>query len=78
MTEELETVSTHATMVEAELVKNILEMDGIDAYIHAPHSNALYPGLLGDIKLQVKASDLQRALVVLEEGPELEEEEGDD
>ena len=78
MTEELETVSTHPNMVEAELAKNILEMDGIDAYIHAPHANSLYPGVLGEIILQVKASDLKRALVVLEVGPDLEEEEGDD
>ena len=74
MTEELETVSTHPNMVEAELAKNILEMEGIDAYIHAPHANSLYPGVLGEIMLQVKASDLKRALVVLEVGPDLEEE----
>ena len=73
MTEDLVTVSTHPTMVEAELAKSILEMDGIDAYIHAPHANALYPGVLGEVMLQVRAQDLQRALVVLEEGPELEE-----
>ena len=74
MTDELETVSTHSNMVEAELAKSILELDGIEAYIHAPHANALYPGVLGGIMLQVRASDLKRALVVLEEGPELEEE----
>ena len=76
--DELVTVSTHATMVEAEVAKSILEMDGIEAHIHAPHANALYPGVRGEIKLQVRTSDLQRALVVLEEGPDLEEEDGDD
>ena len=73
MTEELETVSTHPNIVEAELAKSMLEAAGIEAYIHAPHSNALYPGLLGDIKLQVKASELQRALNALEEGEILED-----
>lgn len=73
MTEELVTVSTHPTMVEAELAKSILEMDGIEAHIHAPHANALYPGVLGEVMLQVRASDLPRALVVLEEGPALDE-----
>ena len=73
MTEELETVSTHPNIVEAELAKSMLESAGIEAYIHAPHSNALYPGLLGDIKLQVKASDLERALDALEEGEILED-----
>jgi hypothetical protein len=75
MTEELATVSTHTNMVEAELVKSILESSGIEAYIHAPHSTALYPGLLGEIKLQVKASELQKALNALEEGTIVEEEE---
>jgi hypothetical protein len=75
MTEGLATVSTHINIVEAELAKSVLELDGIEAYIHAPHANALYPGVLGEIMLQVKASDLQRALTVLEEGPDLEEEE---
>ena len=73
MTEELETVSTHPNIVEAELAKSMLESAGIEAYIHAPHSNALYPGLLGDIKLQVKASELLRALNALEEGEILED-----
>ena len=73
MTEELQTVSTHGNMVEAELAKSILELAGIEAFIHAPHSNALYPGVLGEIMLQVRGSDLQRALSFLEEGPEVEE-----
>ena len=77
MSTDLVTVSTHPTMVEAELSRSILEMDGIEAFIHAPHANALYPGVLGEIMVQVRASDLQRALVVLEEGPELEGEDGD-
>jgi len=74
MTDELETVSTHANMVEAELAKSILALAGLEAYIHAPHSNALYPGVLGEIMLQVRASDLQEAKRVLEEGPDLDEE----
>ena len=73
MTEELETVSTHPNLVEAEMAKNMLEAAGIEAYIHAPHSNALYPGLLGDIKLQVKASDLEKAQEALKEGEILED-----
>ena len=75
MSEDLVTVSTHPNIVEAELAKSILELDEIEAYIHAPHANALYPGVLGEIMLQVRASDLQRALIVLEEGPDLGEEE---
>ena len=73
MTDDLVTLSTHTNLIEAELAKSILESAGIDAFIHAPHSTALYPGLLGEIKLQVKASQLQSALDALEEGTIVEE-----
>ncbi len=73
MDEELVTVSTHPNIVEAELVKGILEAAGIEAYIHAPHANALYPGVLGEVTLQVKESDLRQAREALEEGEILEE-----
>lgn len=73
MEEELRTLSTHATMVEAEMAKSLLESAGIDAHIHAPHANALYPGVLGEIMLQVKAADLDRAREALEEGTVLDE-----
>ena len=78
MNEELVTVSTHANMVEAELAKSLLALAGIKAFIHAPHANALYPGVLGEIMLQVGAADLQEAKGVLEDGSGLEEEEGED
>jgi hypothetical protein len=75
MNEELKTVSTHPNMVEAELAKSILALAGIEAFIHAPHANALYPGVLGEIMLQVRAADLQEAIGILEDGSGLEEEE---
>ena len=77
MHDDLVTVSTHPTLVEAELAKTILEAAGIEAHIHAPHANALYPGVLGDVMLQVKGSDLEKAEHALEEGA-LVEEDGDD
>jgi len=77
MTETIVTLSTHPTMVEAELVKNILEAAGIQAFIHAPHANALYPGVLGEVMVQVRESDLEGARNALEEGTLLEE-DGDD
>jgi len=73
MSDDLVTVSTHPTMVEAELAKNILESAGIEAFIHAPHANALYPGVLGEVMLQVKAGDLEKARDALEEGEIVEE-----
>ena len=75
MTDELETVSTYANLMEAEFAKSILELAGIESYIHAPHANALYPGVLGEIKLQVRAANLQEAKRVLDEGPDRVKEE---
>ena len=73
MSDDFITVSTHTTMVEAELAKGILEAAGIEAFIHAPHANALYPGVLGEIIVQVKAEALEKAKQALEEGEVVEE-----
>ncbi|MGD8353644.1 MAG: DUF2007 domain-containing protein [Pseudomonadota bacterium] len=73
MTDDLVTVSTHPTMVEAEMAKGILEAAGIEAYIHAPHANALYPGVLGEVMLQVREEDLKKAEQALEQGEVVEE-----
>lgn len=77
MSEGLKTVSTHPTMVEAEMARNLLESAGIEAYIHAPHANALYPGVLGEVMLQVKTGDLEKARNALKEGEVVEEEENE-
>ena len=74
MENDLVTVSTYPTMVEAELAKNILGAAGIEAFIHAPHANALYPGVLGEVMLQVREEDLKKAQQALEQGTLLDEE----
>jgi hypothetical protein len=73
LSDDFVTISTHTTIVEAELAKSILESAGIEAYIHAPYANALYPGVLGEIMLQVKKEDLAKAEEALEEGEVVEE-----
>ena len=65
MTDNLKTVSTHGTVLEAELVKGLLEAEGIEAFIHAPHAHDLYPGVLGEVMLQVRERDVEDALKVL-------------
>ncbi len=66
--EALVTVSTHGSVLEAELAKSLLEGDGIYAFIHAPHSHDLYPGVLGEVMLQVRERDLKRAREILKSG----------
>ena len=68
MTDELVTVSTHPNMIEAEIARGIIEAAGIEAYIHAPHANALYPGVLGEVMVQVRKDDLENAEQALEKG----------
>ena len=67
MTDDLKTVSTHRTVLEAELVKSLLEAEGIEAFIHAPHAHDLYPGVLGEVMLQVRDRDMEDALKVLKD-----------
>ncbi|UCG38014.1 MAG: DUF2007 domain-containing protein [bacterium] len=65
MADTLVTLSTHATVLEAELVRGRLLSAGIEAHIHAPHANALYPGVLGEVRLQVSREDLDMARRIL-------------
>lgn len=62
------TVSTHGSVLEAELAKSLLEGEGIDAFIHASFSHDLYPGVLGEVMLQVREEDLEQAREILDSG----------
>ncbi len=66
MRDEFITVSTFQTVLEAELARSVLEAAGIESFIHAPHANALYPGILGEVKLQVREDDLDTAKDILD------------
>jgi hypothetical protein len=59
------TVSTHSDILDAEMTRALLSSAGIESYIQAPFANALYPGVLGEVRLQVKEEDLDRARDVL-------------
>jgi hypothetical protein len=68
------TLSTHANVIEAEMVRSILADAGIEAFVLNPNAHGLYPGVLGEVKLQVKEEDLEEARQLLEEFSELSEE----
>lgn len=63
---DLVTVSTHANVLEAEMARSLLKSADIESFIQAPFANALYPGVLGEVRLQVREADLGRAREVLE------------
>ena len=65
MKENLVTVSTHGSIMDAELGKSLLESEGIEGFIRNLYANALYPGLLGQVELQVRKEDVKKALEVL-------------
>jgi putative signal transducing protein len=64
MDDELVTVRTCNYLHEAELIKSVLEADGIDVDIPDEHMANVQPGLggtIGGIRVQVRSSDLERA-----------------
>lgn len=65
MDEKLVTISTHGTIMYAEIEKSLLESEGIEGFIRNLFANALYPGLLGEVELQVREEDVEKALVAL-------------
>ena len=65
MKDDLVTVDSFLNTVEAEMAKALLDAEGIEAFIHAPHAHDLYPGALGEVRLQVRERDLARAKEVL-------------
>ena len=64
MDDELVTIRTCNYLHEAELIKSVLEADGIDVDIPDEHMANVQPGLggtIGGIRVQVRSSDLARA-----------------
>ena len=62
--EALVTVRSCNYLHEAELIKSVLEADGIDVEIPDEHMANVQPGLggnIGGIRVQVRSSDLARA-----------------
>ncbi len=88
MTEELVTIATFSTAVEADLARARLESEGIECFLADEHTvtvNWLYSQAVGGVKLQVREADAQRAVEILKgtstlaedaEGRETEETEG--
>ena len=70
MVEKLVTIATYANSVEANLAKIKLASEDIDCFLAGEHAVAVYSGAFGEIKLQVKQSDVARAMEVLSQPPD--------
>lgn len=67
MEEELVTVKTFSFPADVTVVQSFMEMRGIEVYMKNLVSNQL-AYTIGDIEMQVKTSDVQRAKEALIEG----------
>lgn len=64
MSDDLVTISTFGMMLEADLPKAALEMEGIRCFLS--EVNSPFGGALGGVQLLVRKSDVERAQGVLE------------
>ncbi len=64
MEEKLITLAIH-TFEKAQMLKMILESEGIEVYIH--NVNQIQPVISAGVRVRIKESDLPRALQVIEE-----------
>lgn len=60
------------TYSKAQILKNILENEGIEAYIH--NVNLIQPVISAGVRVRIKESDLPKALKIVENSPWLSEE----
>lgn len=68
MDDELVTVHSANWIHDALFVKSVLEGDGIDAFVPDEHTLSVDPALgvaLGGVRVQVRASDAERARLVI-------------
>ncbi len=64
------------TYSKAQILKNVLENEGIEAYIH--NVNLIQPVISSGVRVRIKESDLPRALKIVEDSAWLSEEIGEE
>jgi hypothetical protein len=65
MSDRVVTIASFAFTPEAEMAKNLLETEGIPAFLAGELSANLLNNAAGEVQLQVRAQDAQRAVAVL-------------
>jgi Cdc6-like AAA superfamily ATPase len=72
------TVLTFTYPYEAEIIRGRLESEGIECFMQdelTVQVNPFYSNAIGGIKLQVRESDLERAIKILKEAGYIKEED---
>ncbi len=71
MSEKIVILKAYSSLPEAEIVKSLLEQNGISAHLADKHFNTAYGGALGSItggyRIRVSESDLERAQGIINE-----------
>lgn len=67
-TDRLVPVATLSDIVEAYMLKGMLESEGLTVFIFDEHAAAYTPFVIGGMRLMVKESELERAKEVLQAG----------
>ena len=75
MEKQLVTLAIH-TYEKAQILKTLLESEGIEAYIH--NVNQIQPVISAGVRIRIKESDLSRALRLIEDTQWLDETEKED
>ena len=63
---ELITIAVYSTPVEAHLAKTKLDSAGIESFITDEYMSHIYMSTVGGVKLQVRKSDAESAVEILE------------
>lgn len=74
--EKLVTVASFTDVIEAKIVQSMLEAEGITCYVQDENiigMNWMYSAAVGGVKLKVRESDKDEALVLLSENVRIEE-----
>lgn len=74
--EKLVTVASFTDVIEAKIVQSMLEAEGINCYVQDENiigMNWMYSAAVGGVKLKVKESDKDEALVLLSDNVRIEE-----
>ncbi len=75
MEDKLITLAIH-TYEKAQILKTLLETEGIDVYIH--NVNQIQPVVSAGVRVRIKESDLPHALRIIEDSNWLKESDDDD
>ena len=65
MSEQLITIDTFTHDGRAHICKTKLESEGIECFIAGEHSASIGYPLVGEVRLRVKESDVERAVEIL-------------